>query len=169
MKLQRNNQFSVLINGDPYPKSALRIEYDDNNITIRDCDRLLIGYVPYTAIINGDTNAAFASLAELQAFVNANFFLKTPLASYSASTFMTAVTTGAAFTPFSNQTCDQLCIENNTAYTIEVQKGGAGNTLQIQPGNSRLFGGIVNANQLAIRRVDQNAAAITIQAEAITI
>lgn len=172
MKLQRNNQFTVLIDSNPYPKGGLKVTYSGNNISIRDAFGVIYDNVSYTSITNGDTNVAFASIAELQTFVTNNFFLKTPLASYSASTFMTASTSGtngATFVAFANQLCDQLCIENNTSYIIEVQKGGTGNTLQIQPGSSRLFGGISNANQLAIRRLDQTATTVTVQAEAITI
>ena len=82
---------------------------------------------------------------------------------------LTTAATGANYTAFSSQTCQSLDIVNTSSVAIEYRRGGAGNTMTILSGSSRLVVGITNANEISVRRVDQSNTQITIPAEAIVI
>lgn len=90
---------------------------------------------------------------------------------YTSSVFMSATTsaTGATYVAFSSQACTIIDIDNRTTVQIEVQKDGAGVAVLIPVGTVRSFSGITNANQLAIRRVDQSNTQVSVTAEAITV
>ena len=82
---------------------------------------------------------------------------------------LTTSATGANYTAFGNQACDCLDIINTSSVAIEYRRGGAGSTMTILSGSSRLVVGITNANQIEVRRVDQSNTQVTIPAEAIVI
>ncbi len=90
---------------------------------------------------------------------------------YTSSAFMSVTTsaTGANFVAFGSQSCTIINIDNKTGTQIEVQKNGSGPAVLIAVGATREFSGITNANQLAIRRVDQSNTQVTTTAEAITV
>jgi hypothetical protein len=82
---------------------------------------------------------------------------------------LTTAATGTNYTAFSSQTCQALDIVNTSSVAIEYRRGGAGNTMTILSGSSRLVVGISNANEISVRRVDTSNTQITIPAEAIVI
>jgi hypothetical protein len=82
---------------------------------------------------------------------------------------LTTAATGSNFTAFSSQACNSLDIVNTSSVSIEYRRGGAGNTMTILSGSSRLVVGITNASDISVRRVDQSNTQITIPAEAIVI
>jgi hypothetical protein len=82
---------------------------------------------------------------------------------------LTTAATGANYTAFATTTCQSLDIVNTSSVAIEYRRGGAGNAMTILSGSSRLVVGITDANQIAVRRVDQSNTQITIPAEAIVI
>jgi hypothetical protein len=82
---------------------------------------------------------------------------------------LTTAATGANYTTFATTTCQSLDIVNTSSVAIEYRRGGAGNAMTILSGSSRLVVGITDANQIAVRRVDQSNTQITIPAEAIVI
>lgn len=81
----------------------------------------------------------------------------------------TSGSNGATYVAFAAQACTALEVVNtgSTAVDIEYQRGGATTVgIVIPAGYSRLIDGITNANQIAIRRRDQTATAVTVMAEA---
>jgi hypothetical protein len=82
---------------------------------------------------------------------------------------LTTAATGSNYTAFASTTCQSLDIVNTSSVAIEYRRGGAGNAMTILSGSSRLVVGITDANQIAVRRVDQSNTQITIPAEAIVI
>jgi len=82
---------------------------------------------------------------------------------------LTTAATGSNYTAFSSQACNSLDIVNTSSVSIEYRRGGAGNTMTILSGSSRLVVGITNASDISVRRVDQSNTQITIPAEAIVI
>jgi hypothetical protein len=62
------------------------------------------------------------------------------------------------------QTCKQVTFCNNTGAVIEVQQDGAGDYFPVLVGSYFPFYGLVNMNQLRVRRVDQAAAAVILNA-----
>lgn len=77
--------------------------------------------------------------------------------------------TGATFTAFASQACEQLDLVNThpTAVDLEVRRGASGSTIIVPAGSSRMFVGLANANDLQVRRFDQSNTQITFTAEAI--
>ena len=90
---------------------------------------------------------------------------------YTSSVYMSLTTnsTGSVYTAFGSQACTILDIDNRTGVQLEVQKNGSGPSVLIPVATVRSFSGITNANQLAVRRVDQSNTTVTTTAEAITI
>jgi hypothetical protein len=82
---------------------------------------------------------------------------------------LTTAATGTNWTAFASTTCQSLDIVNTSSVSIEYRRGGAGSTMTILSGSSRLVVGITNANQIEVRRVDTSNTQITIPAEAIVI
>lgn len=76
----------------------------------------------------------------------------------------THATVGTTYVAFGNNACKQLTIFNNTGVAIEVQQGGAGVGVPIQDKTFFTFFGLTNSNQLAVRRIDLTAGALTVQA-----
>ena len=64
--------------------------------------------------------------------------------------------------------CDALDLVNNTGVAVEYRRGGAGSTVTVPTGASRLIVGIANANEIAVRRVDLSNTQVVVQAEALT-
>lgn len=73
---------------------------------------------------------------------------------------------GSGFAGFADIPCDALDIVNSTGTAIEYRRNGAGGTIQVPNGGSRLVAGITNANQVQVRRVDQSNTQVTLTAEA---
>jgi predicted transporter len=71
---------------------------------------------------------------------------------------------GSVWTAFAAQLCSQLIISNNTGTVIEVQQDGAGVGFPILVGTYYPINGLVNANQIAVRRVDQSNTTATVNA-----
>jgi len=92
-----------------------------------------------------------------------------PGASSAVITSVTTAATGSNYTAFASQACNCLDIVNTSSVAIEYRRGGAGSTMTILSGSSRLVVGITDANQIDVRRVDQSNTQITIPAEAIVI
>lgn len=90
---------------------------------------------------------------------------------YTTVTILSQATnaTGANFNTFPAQACSSLDVVNNTGVDIQYRRNAAGNTMTIPAGTSRLVQGITNANQVGVRRVDQQAGLVTIEAEAFAV
>lgn len=90
---------------------------------------------------------------------------------YSAVTITSVATnaTGANFNAFAALACSSLDIVNTTGTDIEYRRGGAGSTIVVPTGTSRLVQGITNANAISLRRVDQGATVVTVAAEAFAV
>lgn len=86
---------------------------------------------------------------------------------YSAVTILslTTSTTGATFVAFGALACTSLDLVNVSAVDVEYQRGGAGATMTVPAGSSRLIQGITNANQIGVRRSDNNNAQVVVKAE----
>lgn len=74
---------------------------------------------------------------------------------------------GTSWTTFPDLACDYLDVLNPHDVDIEYLRNGAGVSITINAGSSRLIPAITNASQISIRRVDQWATQLTIEAEAI--
>lgn len=92
-----------------------------------------------------------------------------PTAASGTITSAQTAAIGSNWGTFNSAVCDQLDIVNNTGTTIEYRRGGAGSTMQIRDGSSRLVIGITNANQIDVRRVDQSNTQVTVSAEAFVV
>lgn len=107
--------------------------------------------------------SAIALLKRLRTLLAGTLSVRPVLASSGHISVQTAAT-GANFTAFASQACAQLTIVNNTGVPIEVQQGGSGVALPVLADAVMPFYGIANANQLSVRRVDQNNAQVTVPA-----
>lgn len=76
---------------------------------------------------------------------------------------------GATFNAFASQGCTALDLVNTApgAVDLEVRRGGAGSTIIVPAGSSRLFVGITNASDLQVRRQDTSNTQVTFTAEAL--
>lgn len=83
-------------------------------------------------------------------------------------TSVTTAATGSNWTAFASAACDALDLINNTGVTVEYRRGGAGSTVPVPTGASRLIVGIANANEIGVRRVDVSNTQVVVQAEALT-
>lgn len=90
---------------------------------------------------------------------------------YSSITILNQQTAaaGASFSTFANTPCKQLDIVNNSGADIVYQRNGAGGTMRVPNGSSRMVQGITNANQIGIRRLDSSNTQVTVDAEAFVI
>lgn len=71
---------------------------------------------------------------------------------------------GTDWVAFENKTCKQLNVSNQTGNTIEVRQDGSGVGLQIPTGAFYTFFGLVNSNQLSVRRLDLGTGQLTVTA-----
>lgn len=89
------------------------------------------------------------------------------------NTEMMAITTsatGANFVPFASMPCNALNIINLTGTIIEYKVSGTGNdvTMWVADQSAYLQTAITNANQVSIRRYDQNGTQKELRCQAIT-
>lgn len=82
---------------------------------------------------------------------------------------VTTANPGNGWTVFGAQACDQVVVINNSGVDVEVQRNAVGTAMPILDGNFYTFVGVTNANQLRVRRIDQDNAQVTLQTEAHTI
>jgi hypothetical protein len=75
--------------------------------------------------------------------------------------------TGASYVAFGGATCNAVDVTNNTGVDIEYRRNGSGLAMPIINTQSRLIVGIVDASEIAFRRIDQIGTPVTIYAEAI--
>lgn len=71
---------------------------------------------------------------------------------------------GTSWVAFESKACKQLNVSNQTGNTIEVRQDGSGVGLQIPTGAFYTFFGLVNSNQLSIRRLDLGTGQLTVTA-----
>lgn len=76
---------------------------------------------------------------------------------------------GTNWSTFAASVCSSLDIVNNTGVDIEYRRNGAGSSMVIRDGYSRLVQGITNTNNVQVRRVDQSNTVVTLTAEAFTV
>lgn len=133
MILQQGNASSVLINGLPYPKIKLFVNFVSNTqITIEVVNVAYIdGFYPaakYSDIINGDTGVAFVSMQALIDWIFANMYLNG-----------SSGTSGGGF--------------GNSTFTIGSGGGQkpAGNTLQDAVFVGKTIGDIMVLNNIALQ------------------
>lgn len=69
---------------------------------------------------------------------------------------------GTTYTTFPAQACGQITVVNDLDVTLEVQQGGAGVGCPVLAQSSFTFFGVSNANQLSVRRKDQNVAQLDV-------
>lgn len=107
-----------------------------------------------------DLTPVITAIADLQKQVK--------MPTYSAVTAMSVATdaTGANWTAFGSQACESFDLVNDTGVAIEYRRNGAGVSISVPNGGSRLIMGITNANQIGVRRVDQTNTAVTVKGEA---
>lgn len=73
-------------------------------------------------------------------------------------------TCAAAYVPFPAQACKYLLVVNDTDTTVLLRQGPSGVGLPLLAQDKHLLEGITDAAQVAVRRKDGGATAITIQA-----
>lgn len=96
--------------------------------------------------------------------------MRRPYLPFSDSVAILTVQTTAAGTTwatFPARACNSLDIVNNSGAAIEYRRNGAGNSIVIPDGSSRLLIGITNANQIQVKRLDNSVTQVTVTAEAI--
>ncbi len=72
---------------------------------------------------------------------------------------------GSSWTVLSSSTAHQVTVLNSTPTDIEVRRNGAGVGLPVVGNSYWVFRGVANANELSMRRIDQDNAQITIHYE----
>jgi len=73
---------------------------------------------------------------------------------------------GSTYVTFPDQPCTLLDIVNSTGVDLEYRRGGGGSSMPILAGTSRLIGGITNASQIGVRRLDVAVTPVNVPAEA---
>lgn len=71
---------------------------------------------------------------------------------------------GTTFVTFPAQACTQLTVINDTNFSFEVRQGGAGVAVPVLAQSSFTFFGVTNANQLSVRRKDNEPEVVGIYA-----
>lgn len=120
----------------------------------------------------GQRNIPFAFRSDTgELLVTARTPLRASITTATSAVIISASTLsdGTSFVTFPSQACVALDIVNNSSADIEYRRGGAGQTMTIPAGGSRLIIAITNANQIGIRRVDTAATVTLIKAEAINL
>jgi hypothetical protein len=77
-----------------------------------------------------------------------------------------AMAGAGAFVPYASYACTNVYIVNSSDWSIDVQRDGAGNYLTIPALQDYNFGGLTNANQIAVRLSDNVVQSVSIRAEA---
>lgn len=88
----------------------------------------------------------------------------TSISTKSGFLSLTTSTTGTNYVTFANTDLNKLIISNQSGTTIEVRQGGAGATFLIPTANIVNLSGLINANQISIRRSDTSNTQITVSA-----
>ena len=110
--------------------------------------------VPLTALVDGSGNPITPARG-------------VPFASSVVIVTAQTAASGANWTAFGAQACTALDIVNQTGADIEYRRGGAGNSIKVPTGTSRMVIGITDASSISVRRVDQTNTQVTVSAEAI--
>lgn len=76
----------------------------------------------------------------------------------------TTIAGGAAWTKLPAQALSQLTVYNDTGFTLEMRQDGAGGSAILWTEREGVFFGIKNSNQVELRRRDQGAEAVQVQA-----
>lgn len=91
---------------------------------------------------------------------------------YAAAAIVSLQTsaTGATFVAWGAAACRALDVVNThpDAVDLELRRGGAGATIIVPAGSSRLFVGLADAADLQLRRFDQADTQVTVTAEALS-
>lgn len=72
--------------------------------------------------------------------------------------------TGGNFATLPAQSCRHVTIANRSGTDIEVQQDGAGDAYPVMTGTYFTFYGLSDLSQLAVRRIDQSNAQVTVNA-----
>jgi hypothetical protein len=120
------------------------------------------------AVVSGGGSGSGLTNSELRASA---ISVKSSIPVVTSVTILSLQTnaTGTSWVTFGSQTCNALDIVNNTGTTLDYRRGGAGNSISIPSGSSRMVIGITNANSIDIRRNDTSNTQVTVTAEAITV
>ena len=81
---------------------------------------------------------------------------------------VTTANPGSNFTAYPSYVCNTLVLLNYTDYALDARLNGAGNAITIPALQTYRFTGLTNANQVSIRRNDQNNTPLTLNSEALT-
>ncbi len=77
---------------------------------------------------------------------------------------LTTSTTGTNYVTFTSTDATKLMISNQTGTTIEVRQGGTGATFLIPTAQIVILSGIINSNQISLRRSDTSNTQVTVGA-----
>lgn len=88
----------------------------------------------------------------------------TTIATKSGFLNLTTNATGTTYVTFTSTELSKLIISNQTGTTIEVRQGGAGATFLIPTATIITLSGIINANQISLRRSDTSNTQVTVGA-----
>ena len=88
----------------------------------------------------------------------------TTVATKSGFLSLTTSATGTNYVTFASTDATKLIISNQTGTTIEVRQGGAGATFLIPTAQIVTLSGIINANQISLRRSDTSNTQVTVGA-----
>ena len=73
--------------------------------------------------------------------------------------------TGTNWTAWASQTCRGMRVHNPNAVDLDVRRNGSGDEITIPAYGVRTFLGLMNANQLSVRRTDTSNTQVYAQAE----
>jgi hypothetical protein len=82
----------------------------------------------------------------------------------SAGGNLAVQTLGTDFAPFDDMPCSQLTIVNESGFDVTWRQDGAGAAIPLRDGASFTVFGLTNANQISVRRVDQDPAQVPVMA-----
>ena len=94
----------------------------------------------------------------------ANSLSVIPVMSAGGHLSVQTAASGTGFAVFADQAARQITIINNTGTSIEVRQGAETVYLPVIDATGYTFYGLSNANQLAVRRIDQSATQVTVKA-----
>lgn len=87
-----------------------------------------------------------------------------------ASASIVSVTTanpGSGWSTLSSLACNAVELVNATGTSIDVRRGGAGNEFVMPTGTSKVFLGVANANEIGVKRTDDDNSQVTLYGEAL--
>jgi hypothetical protein len=128
--------------------------------------------VSVARVIDTGTAAAAASMPVTLSSEDKALLVGAAAPEFSGAVIVSVTTdaTGSAFVAFGSQACAALDVVNAhpSSVDIEVRRGGAGPTIPVPAGSSRLFVGIADADELQVRRIDLGLGTVTVTAEALS-